>query len=695
MDRCLARAAERGCDVRIIVYKEVEKALVLKSVHTKHALEKLHPNIRVMRHPDHTALEGRSVTLFWAHHEKMVLIDRRVGFMGGIDLCYGRWDLNYHPIADVHPGFPDSQIFAGQEYNNARHQDFGDVSNPFFDTVDRAEVPRMGWQDVAIQVNGPVCVSLERHFIERWEFLRVYKYLSRPKYIPISIGVIDHAAITNHPHMAQIQDKFNKLGITDGRQSPPIQPNQYEEHYKVPENDQARRTFLPHPESSDSFKGNINAQLCRSVADWSHGHLVEKSVQNAYIGMISDARHSIYIENQFFIAGGDQMKEKFHNKVGDAIVERILRAARAGEKFRATIIIPAIPGFAGDIQGDAAVSIRAIMNFQYKSINRGNQSILERIHSAGFNPADYIQFFHLRSYDRILPRNTSDQFMGVRYDETTAEKQEKAHRYANYEVDSIKNGTKSTIADLALLNTPRVSEQSWNFPSNEADHIVSELLYIHTKLIIIDDNVVLCGSANINDRSLEGDHDSEICMIIEEPQLHQSVINGLPANVSKFATTLRRELMLKHLGLVKPESLIDDLEPREQPFRAGMSPLPASYEYNFNTEENSLVEDPLSDNLWNYLRSTAKNNEEIFEEIFNCYPSNQVRNWNQYKSYISEWTRPCHVVKKYQNDAQTVKTKLDGIRGHIVPMAHQFLIEETELVKPGIQYNDFVSDLYA
>ena len=30
---------------------------------------------------------------------------------------------------------------------------------------------------------------------------------------------------------------------------------------------------------------------------------------------------------------------------------------------------------------------------------------------------------------------------------------------------------------------------------------VTELIYIHTKLMIVDDNVAICGSANINDRS--------------------------------------------------------------------------------------------------------------------------------------------------------------------------------------------------
>lgn len=37
---------------------------------------------------------------------------------------------------------------------------------------------------------------------------------------------------------------------------------------------------------------------------------------------------------------------------------------------------------------------------------------------------------------------------------------------------------------------------------------VTEMIYIHTKLMIVDDNVVICGSANINDRSQEGNRDS-------------------------------------------------------------------------------------------------------------------------------------------------------------------------------------------
>lgn len=682
--------------MRIILYKEVEKALILKSIHAKHALEKLHPNIRVMRHPDHTALEGASVTLFWAHHEKLCLIDRRKAFMGGIDLCFGRWDLNYHPIADLHPDNLDAEVFNGQEYNNVRIQDFNDIDRPFEDGVDRAEIPRMGWHDVALQINGPACVSLERHFIERWEFLRVFKYLSRPKYIPMVIGVIEHEAIRSHGHLDKIQEKLKKLDITGDDDSDYKDPHsQYDETYETPENDQDRKILLPNPNSTDSFVGPINAQLCRSVCDWSIGFLLEKSIQNAYIGMIRDSKYSIYMENQFFIAGGEQLDgDRFHNRVGDAIVERILRAASAGDKFRVMIVIPAIPGFPGDIKGDDAIGTRAIMNFQYKSINRGGNSIIERIAKAGHNPADYIQFFNLRSFDRILPRPDSDLFKAVSYDQTSGEMAQRSEKYAQDVIASIKNGSKSSISDLAMQGCVPVSSQGWAYKSNEADHIVSELLYIHSKLIIVDDNVILCGSANINDRSLAGDHDSEICMVLEEPQNLDTVVNGKYTKVSRLASSMRRQLMRKHLGLVRPQSLTDDLEPNKG-FRPAMSPLPAPYEYDFGSEEDKMVEDFLSDDLWNYLRATAKGNEAIFEELFHCYPTNQVRNWKQYVDYLKDISRPCHLVNKYLEDPVTVKQKLDGIKGYIIPMAHEFLIEEKELVKSGIQYNDYVSDIYA
>lgn len=106
LDRVLKRAAERGVKIYVVVYKEVKQALTCNSLHTKHVLEALCPkgspgygNIAVMRHPDHNFFENASdMTFYWAHHEKFIVIDYDLAFIGGLDLCFGRWDNRQHPL---------------------------------------------------------------------------------------------------------------------------------------------------------------------------------------------------------------------------------------------------------------------------------------------------------------------------------------------------------------------------------------------------------------------------------------------------------------------------------------------------------------------------------------------------------------------------------------------------------------------
>ncbi|EJW71096.1 hypothetical protein WUBG_18000, partial [Wuchereria bancrofti] len=88
----------------------MEMALGINSIYTKRTLQKLHENIKaydeffylrgfhlVLRHPDHYISSG---TFFWAHHEKLIVIDQLIAFVGGVDLCFGRWDDCRHKLAD-------------------------------------------------------------------------------------------------------------------------------------------------------------------------------------------------------------------------------------------------------------------------------------------------------------------------------------------------------------------------------------------------------------------------------------------------------------------------------------------------------------------------------------------------------------------------------------------------------------------
>jgi phospholipase D1/2 len=43
-------------------------------------------------------------------------------------------------------------------------------------------------------------------------------------------------------------------------------------------------------------------------------------------------------------------------------------------------------------------------------------------------------------------------------------------------------------------------------------------IYVHSKLMIVDDEYIILGSANINERSLAGDRDSEICVEAWQPK---------------------------------------------------------------------------------------------------------------------------------------------------------------------------------
>lgn len=44
------------------------------------------------------------------------------------------------------------------------------------------------------------------------------------------------------------------------------------------------------------------------------------------------------------------------------------------------------------------------------------------------------------------------------------------------------------------------------------------MIYVHSKGMIVDDEYVIVGSANINQRSLEGTRDTEIAMGAYQPQ---------------------------------------------------------------------------------------------------------------------------------------------------------------------------------
>lgn len=74
-------------------------------------------------------------------------------------------------------------------------------------------------------------------------------------------------------------------------------------------------------------------------------------------------------------------------------------------------------------------------------------------------------------------------------------------------------------------------------------------MYVHSKLLIADDDTVIIGSANINDRSLLGDRDSEIAVMVQDIHKKEIKFAGIPHLVGDFATSLRKSLFRYRISL--------------------------------------------------------------------------------------------------------------------------------------------------
>uniref|UniRef100_A0A8D1CHY3 Phospholipase n=1 Tax=Sus scrofa TaxID=9823 RepID=A0A8D1CHY3_PIG len=539
LDIMLKKKAEEGVQVSVLLFKEVELALGINSGYSKRALMLLHPNIKVMRHPDQVTL--------WAHHEKLLVVDQVVAFLGGLDLAYGRWDDLHYRLTDLGdssestapkpptsssdsadtPDLSHNQLFwLGKDYSNLITKDWVQLDRPFEDFIDRETTPRMPWRDVGVVVHGPPARDLARHFIQRWNFTKTtkakYKTPMYPYLLPKSISTANQLPF-----------------VLPGGQCATV-------------------------------------QVLRSVDRWSAGTL-EASILNGYLHTIRESQHFLYIENQFFISCSDG--RTVLNKVGDEIVDRILKAHKQGQCFRVYVLLPLLPGFEGDISTGGGNSIQAILHFTYRTLCRGEYSVLHRLKAAmGTAWRDYISICGLRTHGEL------------------------------------------------------------------GGHPVSELIYIHSKMLIADDRRVIIGSANINDRSLLGKRDSELAVLIEDTEMEPSLMDGAEYQAGRFALSLRKHCFSAILGAdARP-----DLDLR----------------------------DPVCDNFFQLWQDIAESNANIYEQIFRCLPSNATRSLRALREYVA--VEPLATVSP-----PLARSELTQVQGHLVHFPLKFLEEESLLPPRG------------
>jgi phospholipase D1/2 len=95
---------------------------------------------------------------------------------------------------------------------------------------------------------------------------------------------------------------------------------------------------------------------------------------------------------------------------------------------------------------------------------------------------------------------------------------------------------------------------------------------------------------------------------MEDTEVIQSTMDGLPYEARRHAATLRRYLWREHLGLLPPQKLDASKDPNAQP--------PPMKNGAQEDEHYEFVADPLGDELWGMWTERATQNTKVFRQLF-------------------------------------------------------------------------------
>ncbi|KAJ9537469.1 hypothetical protein OSB04_030202 [Centaurea solstitialis] len=449
----LKRKAEEGVPVRIMIWDDETSLPIIKNkgvmgTHDEDAFAYFKNTKVVCRLTPR--LNHNFPTLF-THHQKTITVDTRgpspsskreiKSFIGGIDLCNGRYDTEEHSL-----------------FRALNTEDFYQTS------ISGASLhrggPREPWHDSHACIVGEASWDIMRNFEQRWR-----KQCDPTLLIPIKTLDLEDDPFTSTTSSSTTSGQMGR---------------------------------------------NWKVQVFRSIDHLSVSNLtVEQSIHEAYVEAIRRAEKFIYIENQYFIGGCHLWEKDQHsgctNLIPIEIALKVAKKIKAKERFAVYILMPMWPE--GVPEGEVAQDIlhwtRETMKMMYGLIGEAIRESGEDGH-----PKDYLNFFCLA------------------------------------------NREEEREGEYVPPNSPHLGTQYWNAQKHRRF-----MVYVHSKLMIVDDSYMLIGSANINQRSMDGKRDTEIAIGCyqsrdESRQTHRRDIHGY-----------RMSLWYEHTG--RAEKIFQDPESLE------------------------------------------------------------------------------------------------------------------------------------
>ncbi|KAK9750993.1 hypothetical protein RND81_02G234500 [Saponaria officinalis] len=313
------------------------------------------------RNPDNgkTIIQDIQIGTMFTHHQKIVVVDsalpsgrsdlrRIVSFVGGIDLCDGRYDTQFHSLF---------RTLATSNYDDFHQPNFKDTSI-------RKGGPREPWHDIHSRLEGPVAWDVLQNFEQRWRkqggkgLLLDLREMSSI-FVPPSPVTFHNDSETWNAQVFRSIDGGGAFGFPD-----------------TPE--EAARVGLVSGKDS----------------------VIDRGIQDAYINAIRRAQKFIYIENQYFLGSSFDWKagdidppsiEALH-LVPKELSLKIVSKIEKGERFCVYVVVPMWPEGFPD-----SGSVQAILDWQRRTMEMMYTDITQALRAKGLvaNPKDYLSFFCL------------------------------------------------------------------------------------------------------------------------------------------------------------------------------------------------------------------------------------------------------------------------------------------------------------